>query len=199
MADTAVQQLAQNSKAKICRSYKKRFLDEALGKIVRSFFPDRFLTWAVVLSDSPCNFESRSGRVSAHLYRWLPCLPQIQQVYGAIMNPFLAYGLYTWHSYFSPDKSRVVSQPVLQSVHDFFERSPASRGASAQSVKLVSRVKTTMMPCCENVGREPAGLPSDMAGRVQRLAGRPSRMSSEICWPGANGWPSANAARPQYD
>ena len=33
------------------------------------------------------------------------------------------------HSYFSPDKSRVVSQPVLQSIHDIFptklSRSPS--------------------------------------------------------------------------
>ncbi|EJK53730.1 hypothetical protein THAOC_26769 [Thalassiosira oceanica] len=61
-----------------------------------------------------------------------PGTPQIQQVYGA-MKPLLAYTLAPmhWsafyipralhgHSYFSPDKSRVVSQPVLQSVHDFF-------------------------------------------------------------------------------
>ena len=54
-----MQQLAQNSAAEIRRSYNKR-LDEALDKIVRSLFPDRFRASAIVLSDSPCNFESRS-------------------------------------------------------------------------------------------------------------------------------------------
>ena len=52
-----MQQLAQNLAAEIRRSFNKR-LDEALDKIVRSFFADPFRASAIVLSDSSCNFKS---------------------------------------------------------------------------------------------------------------------------------------------